>query len=137
MNIQMDDLMGKIQDVLNDEESMNQIKKLASMLSSENSDEKPDLSSVLNGNNNNSEDENGENSQSNDFDFSKIIMLQQLLSQANKRDQNTDFLYALKPILKNENQVKIDRVIKILKLLTLWPVIKDSGILGGDFFELL
>jgi len=137
MNIQMDDLMGKIQDVLNDEESMNQIKKLASMLSSENSDENPDLSSVLNGNNNNSEDANGENSQSNDFDFSKIIMLQQLLSQANKKDQNTDFLYALKPILKNENQVKIDRVIKILKLLTLWPVIKDSGILGGDFFELL
>jgi len=131
--------MGKIQEVLNDEESMNQIKKLASMLGSENSDEAPDLSSVLGGmkkSSDNSEGNDG-NSEGLNFDFSKLIILQQLLSQVNKKDQNTDFLYALKPILKDENQVKIDRIIKILKLLALWPLIKDSGLLGGDLFDFL
>jgi hypothetical protein len=34
----MDDMMSKIQSILNDEESMNQIKKLADMLSEGNGD---------------------------------------------------------------------------------------------------
>jgi len=134
----MDDLMSKIQDVLSDEESMNQIKKLAGMLGGENSEGTADFSSIFGGNKASSESDGSTESNGEfDFDFSKLIKLQEILSQANKKDHNTEFLYALKPILKDENQIKIDRIIKILKLLAMWPLIKDSGILGGDLFDFL
>ena len=136
----MDDMMSRLQDILSDEESMNQIKKLANMMgnNNENDEESPDISSILGSINNNNSDEN--TNQDNDklnFDISKIMKIQEILSHANKKDQNTEFLHALKPLLKNDNQMKIDRISKILKLLAIWPLIKESGILGGDLFDFL
>ena len=125
----MDDMINKIQEILNDEESMSQIKKLSEMLASQNPDGMPDLSFMSGGNS--SENEGAA------FDFSKILVLQELLSEANKRDKNSEFLYALKPLLKSESQVKVDRIVKLLKLMAMWPLIKDSGILGGDLFDIL
>ena len=127
----MDDMMSKIQDVLNDEESMNQIKKLAEMFGS--SGEMPDLSSILNSGQNNSDNP----SENIGFDPSKLLALQGIMAQANKKDQNIDFLYALKPLLKTESQVKVDRISKIFKLIAIWPLIKESGLLGGDLFDIL
>jgi len=106
------------------------------MLSNESSENSSDFSSVL-GEKSGAGDGNGENSGDMDFDFSKLLKVRELLSGYNKKDQNTEFLYALKPILKDENQVKVDKVVKILKLLALWPLIKDSGLLGGDLFDFL
>ncbi len=125
----MDDMINKIQEILNDEESMNQIKKLSEMLASQNPDGMPDLSSMSGGNN--SENEGAP------FDFSKIMVLQEILAEANNKDKNSEFLYALKPLLKSESQVKVDKIVKLLKLMAMWPLIKDSGILGGDLFDIL
>ncbi len=129
----MDDMMSRLQDVLNDEESMNQIKKLAEMLGQGNGEEMPDLSSLFGSNSNESDKKPGDFN----FDMSKLMAIQKLLQQANQKDKNTDFLYALKPLLKNESQVKIDRVTKVFKLLAIWPLIKESGLLGGDLFDIL
>lgn len=126
----MDDMISKIQEILSDEESMNQIKKLSEMLASQNPDGMPDLSSMSGGN-------SSENEGATSFDFSKILVLQELLAEANKKDKNSEFLYALKPLLKSESQVKVDRIVKLLKLMAMWPLIKDSGILGGDLFDIL
>lgn len=133
----MDDLMGKIQDVLNDEESMNQIKKLAEMFGAEASGDNPSLpnmSSVFG----NSEHQDGKKAEDGSgFDFSKIMQLQQVMAKANKRDPNIELLYALRPLLKEESQQKVEKLVKIFKVMALWPVIKDSGILGGDLFDFL
>ena len=169
--------MNKLQEVLNDKESMKQITELAEMLtgnSGENSQPPaetdsgktsgtPDFSALFNaleGNSQNSSapasqatqatQENNqnlsptqpgqskeENSNSFGLDMNSLIKLQKIMSQANKPDKNVAFLLALKPLLKEENQGKIDRIIKIFRLMSLYPLIKESGLLGGDLFGLL
>lgn len=161
----MDDLMNKLQNVLNDEESMKQIKELAGMLGSELGDQEqvqnvnvpqpvqspqnnssPDfsqllssLSGMLNGNSpqaaNNSSPSNS--NPLGGIDMGKIAQLSSIMAQANKSNKNVDLLLALRPLLKQENQIKIDRLIKIFKLFAIYPALKESGLLGGDLFGLL
>ena len=133
----MDDMMSRLQEVLNDEESMNQIKKIAEMLGQGNSDDMPDMSSLFGSGNNNSNNEEDKKPGDFNFDMSKLMAIQKIVQQANQRDKNTDFLYALRPLLKNDSQVKIDRVAKVFKLLAIWPAVKESGLLGGDLFDIL
>ena len=67
-------------------------------------------------------------------DISKLIQLSGTLASAGANDKNIAFLLALKPLLKAENGVKIDRLVKIFRLLAAYPLLKDSGIIGGDLF---
>lgn len=163
----MDDLMNKLQSVLNDEESMNQIKELANMLTAEMPQN--DQNTQSNPNNppapaplQNSGAQNGQNNMSDlsallqsltgggqqsaqpqnapaqnalpNFDMGKMMQLGQVIQSANKNDKNIDLLLALRPLLKEENQVKIDRLIKIFRLFAMYPALKESGLLGGDLF---
>ena len=73
----------------------------------------------------------------NGLDVSKLLALQTIMQQANKQDKNVDLLLALRPLLKEENQAKIDRLIKIFRLFAVYPALKESGLLGGDLFGLL
>lgn len=157
----MEDLMSKLQSVLNDEESMKQIKELAGMLGgelndsrqsqsvsepqkSENSQESTaDFSKLLAnlggafGGENNTATQNQQNNPASGIDMQKLMQLGTVISSASKSDKNVDLLLALKPLLKEENQVKIDRLIKIFKLFAIYPALKESGLLGGDLFGLL
>ena len=147
----MDDLMTKIQNVLNDEESMKQIKELAGMLGNDlNSQEQPESSpqdnsapdfskliANLGGMMNNESQPQQQNNQANGVDIQKLIQLGTVISSANKSDKNVDLLVALRPLLKEENQLKIDRLIKIFQLFAVYPALKESGLLGGDLFGLL
>ena len=118
----MEDMSKKIQELLNDEESMRQINELAQMFSS--SDEG---------------DGNGESTDSSDaadsglnFDPSKLLMLQSIMSGANG-GKNTDLLIALKPLLKDERRARVDKAVKILKLISAVELLKESGMLGDIF----
>lgn len=188
----MDDLMSKLQNVLNDPESMKQLQELAGMFSSEMSDNdipqntssvpinnnNNDFSQILsnlggmlgNGNNGNSSNSSHTNNQSNNgngpdlsqllsglggmmgnnsnqnqnnneqnsnFDMMKLLQVQSIMAQANKSNKNVDLLMALRPLLKEENQIKIDRIVKIFKIFAVYPILKESGLLGGDLFGLL
>ncbi len=134
----MDELMSKISDILNNKESMEQIQKIADMLGADSQDSSPEQSSVLNASKSkNTETSEKANSDGLNLDINKIMKIQQIFSKANKNDYNTDFLYALKPLLKEENKQKIDKINKIFKLLALWPLIKESGLLGGDLFDII
>lgn len=158
----MDDLMSKLQSVLNDEESMNQIKELANMLGSEQGEsaevpvnasaqppmpaqkQAPDFSQLLASLGGLSGDGGGVQQQpsvpaspTGGLDIAKLMQLGTVISTANKSDKNVELLLALKPLLKEESQVKIDRLIKIFKLFAIYPVLKESGLLGGDLFGLL
>ncbi|WP_295129404.1 hypothetical protein [Ruminococcus sp.] len=117
----MDDLMSKLQNVLSDEESMKQIKELAGMLGGEGSPqpEKPALPPAEG------------------IDTVKLMQLGQILQSASREDDNTRLLLALRPLLKEESRQKLDRVIKIYRLMNLYPALKQSGLGGGDLLGLL
>ena len=70
------------------------------------------------------------------IDMAKLMKIQSIMQAANKPDKNVDLLLALRPLLKEENQIKIDRLVKIFKLFAIYPALKESGLLGGDLFGL-
>jgi len=47
-----------------------------------------------------------------------------------QNDARTSLLLALKPHLSEAKQEKVDTAIKILRLLDLLPILKESGVLG-------
>lgn len=119
----MDDLMQKLQGILSDKESMEQLSQLASMFSSsaaENAVKPPPAEFTQNGNTG--------------FDVNTFMSLQKLLSQSTKPDSSRDLLMALKPLVKDETKIKIDRILSIFKILSLLPILKESGLLGGELF---
>lgn len=124
-----DDMMGKIQEMLSDEESMKQLSELAKMFSSSEND-----------NNNQNKEMAEEKSEAafpsgdfglGDIDITKLFKVQEIMSKASN-DKSTELLLALKPLLREERQAKVDKAVKILKLFAVWTVLKDSGLLS-DF----
>lgn len=65
--------------------------------------------------------------------------LGQLMSAYQKPDKNETLLLALSPYLQEKRQHKIKDAIKIIKLLRLWPFLRQSGLLdnflGGEEHE--
>lgn len=64
------------------------------------------------------------------LDIGKLMKVQQLLSQQREND-STALLRALKPHLSEKSQKKADEAVRILQLLDLWPLLKESGLLSG------
>lgn len=52
-----------------------------------------------------------------------------LISSANQEDEATRLLAALRPLLGEERRKKLDEASRILKLLRLLPLLRDSGVL--------
>lgn len=136
----MDNMMNKIGEILSDPESIKQITELAQMFMSEAGN------SSDNNNNNNNETPisqnssvNADNSQNSDnnlfsgFDLSSLLKIQEVMGAFSGKDKNAELLLALKPHLSPEKQKKTDKAIKLLKMLTIWTFIKDSGILKDLF----
>lgn len=119
----MDDVMGRIQEMLSDEESMQQIKELADMLSvSSAPPEQPPPANNSDNNNNNNNNDIG-------FDFSMIFKIQEIMSAA-KSDKDTELIMALKPHLSAEKQERADKAVKFMKLFSVWETLKSSGMLN-------
>ena len=147
----MDDIMAKIQSVLSDKESMEQLSQLAQMFSQQPSEAQPesapqnsvpDLSALFSAfDKNSAPGQSGQQSAgtggSQGFDIGTVMALQSVMSKASAPDKNRDFLIALKPLLKEENQRKIDRMVGVLRILAILPALKESGILGGDLLGIL
>ncbi|MBQ8378574.1 MAG: hypothetical protein IJX42_05535 [Oscillospiraceae bacterium] len=135
----MDNLMENIQKVMSDPESMKQINELAQMLglSGENTPPPPpkpepefDFKKLF------SSPEPQKNKEDN-VDFTKLLQLSKIFEKASKPDKNTQLILALKPHLKEETQHKADSLIKIFKLRAVYPLLKESGIIGGDLSGIL
>lgn len=80
--------------------------------------------------------ETGEKAENDPFggiDLEAILKLGELFSEMNKPDRNTQLLLALKPHLRPENQSKVDSAMKIMKMMALLPIIRESGLLNGLF----
>ena len=66
------------------------------------------------------------------IDFGTIMKLQGLMQTASQNDKTTDLLIALKPLLNEKRQVKVDKAVKLMKIWALYNVAKDSGIINID-----
>ena len=89
--------------------------------------------SMLEGKNESSNEEhqnNNFNSDSFPIDPAMLIKMQQLFSQIPKHDKNTEFIRALKPLLKPKRQTKADEAIKMMKIFSMLPILQKSGMLG-------
>ena len=64
------------------------------------------------------------------LDPEMLIKMFALFETFNQPDDNERFLLALKPLLREENRVEVDSAIRLLKLFSLLPLLKDSGLLG-------
>lgn len=86
-------------------------------------------------------DENNKNKEENEssgFDFSginidMILKLGDIISSLNSADKDTELLMAIKPYLKEKNQAKMDTVIKLFRLISLLPALKETGIFDNLF----
>lgn len=109
----MDDLSQKLSALLNDPEGFAEIKALAEGLLGE-------------GNTQKSEPQPADN-----IDIAAIMKILNALKSTN--DKSVELLLALKPHLSAERQHRIDTAIKLLKIYSILPLIKDSNILGDIF----
>jgi hypothetical protein len=111
----MDDLTGKMQALLSDPESMQQLSELAAMLQG-------------------SAEPNGEPPAPPDpglggLDPKLLLRLSELMQTQQTPDQNTALLLALKPYLGERRQYRTDKAIRLLRLYSLWKTAKQTGML--------
>ena len=98
---------------------MNQIRELAAMFSSGMGEAASPPSSG----------ESGEGASEEPLPINPMAIMQ-LMSMASASDKNRDLLIALKPHLHTERQQKLDRVIKLLKLYTIFTALRENGMLN-------
>lgn len=120
----MNDLTGKISQLLEDPEIMKSISGLSQMLQNDNvSSESPkDKSS-----------ENNSENIPNEIGFQPemmdaILKIMPILSSIKKEDKYTMFLKSLKPLLSSDRQEKIEKTSHILKLIKILPILKNKGL---------
>lgn len=150
----MDDIMAKIQSVLSDKESMEQLSQLAQMFAQPSAQQEEvaagppprqqpapvDLSQLMSAfgqGQSGTQSNSAPQQNSSGFDIGTVMALQSVMSKAAEPDKNRDFLIALKPLLKEESQRKIDRLVAVLRIMAILPALKESGILGGDLLGIL
>ncbi len=110
--------MNKISDILSDEESMRQLNELAHM---------------LNNNEGNNTGKNPEVPEKSDNmpDIEMMMKIAELAGSMNTSDKNTELLLALRPHLSIEKQQKLDKAVKMLKLVSVYEAAKESGMLNN------
>ena len=119
----MDDVMDKISGLLSDEESVKQLSELAKMFMDNSEDSSSDSISE----DSSEEDNNSDSSGMPDLDT--ILKLTSLAGAFTQSDKNADLLIALKPHLGEEKQKRVDRAVKLMKLIAVWNMAKESGLL--------
>ena len=109
----MSDLTEQLSALLSDPAGMEKIKSMASGLLSQNSF---------------SEREPENNSQNNSIpDLTKIMSIANSF-KSQPEDNRIKLLYALKPHLSAEKQARVDKAAKMLKLLSIAPILSQMGL---------
>ena len=118
----MDDISEKLAGILNDPESMERVRKMAeSFLGTQEKEE---------------EERQEQNSPFYDigkmFGADELQAIMMIISKLKNsgNDPRTQLLKALKPHLSEPKREKVDTAIKILKVLEILPLMKNSGILN-------
>ena len=110
----MDDLSAKLSEILGDEDSMRRVQELASQLLSK----EPSLG----------EKETNENNDG--VDMGRLITLVSKFKNRGE-DDRTRLLLALKPHLSSERAKRVDTAVKLLKIIDLLPLIRETDLFSG------
>lgn len=116
----MDDLTSKIAELLQSPDGMEKVKSIASSLLANN--EKADIAE--------NKSEGLPQLPFSPDQFSVIMKMSKLFKDDSANDKHSKLLIALKPHLNDERQKRVDNAIKILKLIKMWPLIQESGIIS-------
>ena len=124
----MDDISGKISELLSDPQALQQIMSLTSLLGGGGDDE-PEPKPLP-------PPKKDQNSSSGFPNISSDRMetgmkLMPVLSGLKQEDDTTRLLRSLRPFLGEERQQKLDEATKMLQLLKMLPVIKEFNFLSG------
>lgn len=146
----MDDISAMLNQFLSNEENVKQLSELASSMGlggqnsqNNNSSEKNDnaqnnLSGLMqllgSSASDNKKAEQPPSETPNMPDINQIMKLQKIFSSFSKEDENILLLKALRPHLQEKNRKKVDDAIKIMQLISVLPMIKETGLFGGDLF---
>lgn len=75
-------------------------------------------------------DGGGDSGSGPDIDPEMLLKLLEFAQKLGENDKNTELLNALRPHLKAENRAKLDRAATLMKLVSLLPLLRDSGLFG-------
>ena len=62
-------------------------------------------------------------------DLSQLASLAPILQAFNSHDERLDFINALKPLLSEDRRHKADEAMKLVKLLSVLPLLRERGIM--------
>lgn len=122
----MDDISAAIRSVLSDPESMAQIQSIVNALGTEPAAAPAPQTSALSVPQ--SAPQNG-----GDPMMAMLLKAAPLLTAVNQEDDATRLLQALRPLLSEPRRKKLDEASRILKILHILPLLKESGILQNLF----
>lgn len=117
--------MDKITGLLSDEDSVRELSELAKMFMS-GTDEEGEASAEAGSG---ETDSGGDSSGMPDLDT--ILKLTSLAGAFTQSDKNADLLMALRPHLGEEKQKRVDKAVKLLKLIAVWNIAKENGLLNN------
>ena len=122
----MEDLAEKLSGILKDPQSMAQVKSMAESLfaGSGNDAGSGPLSDILGAGGGKDNPLGGDMP-----DVAAIMRVVNLLKNQGN-DNRSGLLLALKPHLSEERQGRVDKAIKILKLVSLMPILREQGLLN-------
>lgn len=120
-----DDIADKIQSLLSDEESMNQIKELAAMFGGMNEGTGDGGEASSSPQTLKTENDSGDGGLNID-----PFAVMQLFSAASAKDKDCELLLALKPHLSPDKQKRIDKAVKLLKLYNIFTAMRENGMLN-------
>lgn len=89
----------------------------------------------LNNNQENSQNQQGSGSSIPNIDINMIMNIQKAMSAFSQSNKNVELLRSLKPHFSDTRRKKVDDAIKIMQLINMLPMLKESGLfgfLGGD-----
>ncbi len=125
----MADMSEALQSILSDPSAMQQIKELGGMLGlgsdrqKEPEKQQDGISSLL------SSLGGSQNSSMPESDMLGMMMkLAPLLGSMNEENDSTRLLYALKPFLSEKRRQRIDKSVRLLGIMRILPLIKETGI---------
>ncbi|MDR1891884.1 MAG: hypothetical protein LBQ48_02570 [Oscillospiraceae bacterium] len=120
----MDDIAAKLSELLNSPEGLEQMKNLAQMFTgtAPEAEQSPESESYA--------EKPGKSDSPPDIDMGAIIRMLGMFKNS-QDDSRSKLLLSLKPHLSEERGEKVDQAIKILRIIDLWPVISQSGLLNG------
>ena len=131
MKYRMEDLTAKVQEILGSEEGMKQLQEMAKMLGLSGGEEpapQPDLGAILSGLTGGLQAAPGAEPAISPAGLAK---LGNLLQSAKQDTPGAALLRALRPLLRENRQKRVDEALRIMRLLSLWPVLQQSGLLQG------